>query len=230
LIDLRRWTAIELVELGTRVGVLRGPSRTFRQLRLLCVSEKARRWKGTDERLLGRHGRGARRSGRSALDSRRQARYQRTVFTLHHPLHTGGCSEAIDLRATGDRLRHGPGQVGRLRNIERQYQRVGTRTSSKRVPGQCTKSSIAPCAFQIHGQARSCQAGARSAGGLGRTRSILLANLSRRLLLCLLRLQRWGQGSRRESRRIPGAWERDAGSTAIEFEEVRNDRCSRRAR
>src|SRR6266481_1787315 len=40
------------------------------------------------------------------------------------------------------------------------------------------------------------------------------AGLIRCLLLCLLRLSQRGQGSRRESLRTLGAWERDAGSTA----------------
>ena len=42
-------------------------------------------------------------------------------------------------------------------------------------------------------------------------------------------LRRRGQGSRRESLQTLGAWERDAGSTAIGSEGVRSGQCSRRA-
>src|SRR5689334_9944164 len=56
------------------------------------------------------------------------------------------------------------------------------------------------------------------------------AALIRCLLLCLLRLSQQGQGSRRESQRTLGAWERDAGLTARRSEEGRNGHCRRRAR
>src|SRR5260370_8276014 len=55
---------------------------------------------------------------------------------------------------------------------------------------------------------------------LGGWRSILLRSLSGCLLLCLIRLRRRGQDSRQESLRILWAWERDAGSTAIDTERV----------
>ena len=49
------------------------------------------------------------------------------------------------------------------------------------------------------------------------------------LMLCLLHPRRRGRGSRRGSPQTPGAWERDAGSTATGSEGARNGRCSRRA-
>jgi hypothetical protein len=91
---------------------------------LLHVSEEARRWQRADERLFGHRSSGTRPSGgdRGAL-----ACDLRRVLTLHYCAHVGSRGEAVDLHLCSDRLHYRPGQVGRIRNVHRQYQRVSTR-------------------------------------------------------------------------------------------------------
>jgi hypothetical protein len=48
------------------------------------------------------------------------ARDLRRVLALHYRAHAGGRAETVDLRPCSDRIRHRPGQVGRIRDVHRQ--------------------------------------------------------------------------------------------------------------
>jgi hypothetical protein len=91
---------------------------------LLHVSEETWRRQRADERLFGHRSNGTRRSGGDASHRGHLACDLRRVLTLHHCAHVGSRGEAVDLHTCSNRLRYRPGQVGRIRNIHRQYQRV----------------------------------------------------------------------------------------------------------
>src|SRR6202040_990448 len=121
--SLRLFDALSPMIASGRVPVLEASPVSVTDL-LLRFSKEARRRERADESLFGRFCRNTWRSGSGALDSRQLARDLRRVLTLHHRAHAGGRGETVDLRPRSDRLRHHPGQVGGIRDVDRQYHRV----------------------------------------------------------------------------------------------------------